>query len=88
MKRAIFIGRGEDDECPEGLTPYEKLREMAADVTEAQLDAREREVGLDDVINMLYAAGPAVSLCAAVSLLRLCDRRVGGVYARRLPGVH
>ena len=23
LKRAIFIGRGEDDECPEGLTPYE-----------------------------------------------------------------
>jgi fatty-acyl-CoA synthase len=57
LKRAIFIGRGEDKECPEGLTPYEKLREMAADVTEAQLDAREREVGLDDVINMQYTSG-------------------------------
>jgi fatty-acyl-CoA synthase len=57
LKRAIFIGRGEDDGCPEGLTPYEKLRDMAADVTEAQLDAREREVGLDDVINMQYTSG-------------------------------
>jgi fatty-acyl-CoA synthase len=57
LKRAIFIGRGEDDECPEGLTPYEKLREIAADVTEAQLDAREREVGLEDVINMQYTSG-------------------------------
>ena len=28
LKRAIFISRGEDDECPEDLTPYEKLREM------------------------------------------------------------
>ena len=57
LKRAIFIGRGEDDECPEGLTPYEKLREMAANVTEEQLDLREREVGLDDVINMQYTSG-------------------------------
>src|SRR6266540_3935172 len=50
LKRAIFIGRGEDDECPEDLTQYEKLREMAANVTEDRLDLREREVGLDDVI--------------------------------------
>jgi fatty-acyl-CoA synthase len=57
LKRAIFISRGEGDECPEGLTPYEKLREMAADVTEAQLDGRERDVGLDDVINMQYTSG-------------------------------
>src|SRR5262245_38331003 len=57
LKRAIFIGRGEDDECPEDLTPYEKLREMAADVTEERLDLREREVGLDDVINMQYTSG-------------------------------
>ena len=57
LKRAIFIGRGEGDECPEGLTPYEKLREMAVNVTEAQLDMREGEVGLDDVINMQYTSG-------------------------------
>ncbi|HEY9431812.1 MAG TPA: AMP-binding protein [Blastocatellia bacterium] len=57
LKRAIFICRGEDDECPEDLTPYEKLREMAANVTEEQLDLREREVGLDDVINMQYTSG-------------------------------
>ncbi len=57
LKRAIFIGRGEDDECPEDLTQYEKLREMAANVTEDRLDLREREVGLDDVINMQYTSG-------------------------------
>jgi len=57
LKRAIFIGRGEVDECPEGLTPYEKLREMAVNVTEEQSDLREREVGLDDVINMQYTSG-------------------------------
>jgi fatty-acyl-CoA synthase len=57
LKRAIFIARGEGDECPEGMTPYEKLREMSADVSEERLDAREREVGLDDVINMQYTSG-------------------------------
>jgi fatty-acyl-CoA synthase len=57
LKRAIFISRGEDDECPEDLTPYEKLREMAANVSEESLDLREREVAVDDVINMQYTSG-------------------------------
>jgi fatty-acyl-CoA synthase len=57
LKRALFISRGEGDECPDGLTPYEKLREMAAGVSDAELDARESEVGLDDVINMQYTSG-------------------------------
>jgi fatty-acyl-CoA synthase len=60
LKRAIFISRGpaqEDDECPEGLMPYEKLREMAANVSEERLDLREREVAVDDVINMQYTSG-------------------------------
>src|SRR5215813_11155634 len=57
LKRAIFISRGEDDECPKDLTPYERLREMAANVAEERLDLREREVGLDDVINMQYTSG-------------------------------
>jgi fatty-acyl-CoA synthase len=57
LKHAIFIGRGEDDDCPEGMTPYGRLREMAASVSEEQLDARENEVGLDDVINMQYTSG-------------------------------
>jgi fatty-acyl-CoA synthase len=57
LKRAIFISRGADDICPEGLTPYEALRERAAEITEAQLDARACEVALDDVINMQYTSG-------------------------------
>lgn len=57
LKRAIFISRGADDACPEGLMPYEALRMRAAEITEAQLDARESEVGLDDVINMQYTSG-------------------------------
>jgi fatty-acyl-CoA synthase len=57
LKRAIFISRGADDLCPAGLAPYEALRERAAEITEAQLDARSREVALDDVINMQYTSG-------------------------------
>src|SRR5262249_13023937 len=57
LKRAIFIGRGEDDECPEGLTPYEKLREMATNVTEERLARSEHEVGVDAVTNMQYPSG-------------------------------
>jgi fatty-acyl-CoA synthase len=57
LKRAIFIGRGDDDECPEGMTPYAQLRELGATISEGQLDARESEVGLDDVINMQYTSG-------------------------------
>jgi fatty-acyl-CoA synthase len=57
LKRAIFISRGEGDDCPDGLMAYEKLRELAAGVSEEELDAREAEVGLDDVINMQYTSG-------------------------------
>ncbi|MEK7829733.1 MAG: AMP-binding protein [Acidobacteriota bacterium] len=56
LKRAIFINRGGED-CPEDLMPYESLREKAAAISEAELDARESEVGLDDVINMQYTSG-------------------------------
>jgi len=57
LKRAIFIRRGEGDDCPDDLMPYESLRGKAAEVSEAELDAREAAVGLDDVINMQYTSG-------------------------------
>ncbi len=57
LQRVIFISRGEDDDCPEGLMPYTELRARAESVTEAQLNEREGEVGLDDVINMQYTSG-------------------------------
>ncbi len=60
LKRAIFIRRGEED-CPEGqdsrMLPYESLRQKADQISEAELDAREATVGLDDVINMQYTSG-------------------------------
>ncbi len=57
LKRSIFISRGAGDECPEGLMPYEDLRARAANVGDSELDAREREVTHDDVINMQYTSG-------------------------------
>ncbi|MBS1788502.1 MAG: AMP-binding protein [Acidobacteria bacterium] len=56
LKRAIFIGRGAET-CPEGLMPYQALREKADEVSESELDARAAAVGLDDVINMQYTSG-------------------------------
>jgi fatty-acyl-CoA synthase len=57
LKLRIFISRNEGDDCPEGLMPYAELRTRAESVTEARLNEREREVGLDDVINMQYTSG-------------------------------
>jgi fatty-acyl-CoA synthase len=53
LRRAFFIG----DDCPDGLTPYEELKAKAESVSEKDLDEREKEVGLDDVINMQYTSG-------------------------------
>jgi fatty-acyl-CoA synthase len=57
LKRAIFISRPVGESCPDGLMPYEALREKAREVSEAELDEREASVGLDDVINMQYTSG-------------------------------
>ncbi len=57
LKRALFISREPDEACPDGLILYDRLRELAAQISEAELDARESQVGLDDVINMQYTSG-------------------------------
>lgn len=57
LKRTIFISRQAGEPHPEGLMPYEALREKAAEISQAQLDEREASVGLDDVINMQYTSG-------------------------------
>src|SRR5215510_4471539 len=57
LKRSIFIPRGLQDDCPEGMMPYERLRELAAKISDGELDACEARVGLDDVINMQYTSG-------------------------------
>jgi fatty-acyl-CoA synthase len=53
LKRVVFIGR----QCPDGLTSYEEVRSAAAGVSEAQLDAFQAAIGLDDVINMQFTSG-------------------------------
>ncbi|MCI0338775.1 MAG: AMP-binding protein [Acidobacteria bacterium] len=57
LKRSIFISRGEGDDSPEGFIPYQRVRELAGGVDEGELDARESQVGLDDIINMQYTSG-------------------------------
>ena len=48
LRRIIYIGANP----PAGVTPYERLRELAASVSDRQLDARSAAVSVDDVINM------------------------------------
>ena len=57
LRRVIFLARASDETCPEGATPYRRLRDCAGQVTDAELDARERDVGVDDCINMQYTSG-------------------------------
>jgi fatty-acyl-CoA synthase len=53
LERLIFIGA----DPPSGYVPYCAIRDRAAAVFDAALDARSRAVGLDDVINMQYTSG-------------------------------
>jgi fatty-acyl-CoA synthase len=53
LDRVFFIG----DHCPPDATPYDALRALAASISDADLDRREREVAVDDVINMQYTSG-------------------------------
>lgn len=57
LQRALFIARHAQDQCPEGLLPYDHLRTLAAQISEEDLDARERQISVDDVINMQYTSG-------------------------------
>ena len=53
LDRVFFIG----DHCPADATPYAQLKTLAASISDAELDRRERDVGVDDVINMQYTSG-------------------------------
>jgi fatty-acyl-CoA synthase len=53
LERVVFIG----SECPKGLIPFDDLRTAAGAVPDGDVDALERGVGLDDVINMQYTSG-------------------------------
>ena len=53
LQRIFFIG----DDCPPDLKPYSTLHTIARAVPDPALDHLEREVGVDDVINMQYTSG-------------------------------
>jgi fatty-acyl-CoA synthase len=53
LRRIVYIGANP----PTGVMGYERLRELAATVSDAQLDARSAAVSVDDVINMQYTSG-------------------------------
>jgi fatty-acyl-CoA synthase len=53
LKRVIFIG----ENCPRELMPYGELKTKAAGISDKELDVRESQVGLDDIINMQYTSG-------------------------------
>jgi fatty-acyl-CoA synthase len=53
LKRIIYIG----DQTPPGFIPYDALRANAGQVSDDDLTARGRAIGLDDVINMQYTSG-------------------------------
>jgi fatty-acyl-CoA synthase len=53
LGRLIFIGR----DTPPGFINYSELHTLAARVEDAELDARARRIGVDDVINMQYTSG-------------------------------
>ncbi|HKB11721.1 MAG TPA: AMP-binding protein, partial [Vicinamibacterales bacterium] len=53
LRRSIFIG----ERPPAGFTPYSSLYESAVRVSDEELAARSRAIGVDDVINMQYTSG-------------------------------
>ena len=53
LERRVFIG----PDTPPGFVPYAELRARADEVSDAELDAIGRTIGLDDVINMQYTSG-------------------------------
>jgi fatty-acyl-CoA synthase len=59
LERLIYVPCADDGatEAPAGFTPYQAIREAAARVSDADLDARGASIGVDDVINMQYTSG-------------------------------
>ncbi len=53
LRRVIYIG----EDHPAGTIKYDSLLALSEQVTDAQLDERMADQGLDDVINMQYTSG-------------------------------
>jgi fatty-acyl-CoA synthase len=54
LSRVVFIGQ---DPPHDGLIPCDRLRDLAPDVPDDDLQALQNAVGVDDVINMQYTSG-------------------------------
>ncbi|MBS2970203.1 AMP-binding protein [Metabacillus sp. KIGAM252] len=54
LKHQIYIG---SDQCPEGMTSWNKFLMHAAAVSDAELEQRECELDQHDAINMQYTSG-------------------------------
>ncbi len=53
LKNIIYIG----DNCPPGMFSWEQMMEMGRDVSDEELDKRQKTLTGDDVINMQYTSG-------------------------------
>jgi fatty-acyl-CoA synthase len=53
LRRRFFIG----SDTPTGFTPYEAIRDEGRRGSDADVDRRSADVGIDDVINMPYTSG-------------------------------
>lgn len=53
LKNIIYIG----DNTPNGMFNYNEIMEMGNDITDAELNQRQRDLDKDDVINMQYTSG-------------------------------
>ncbi len=59
LKRVVFIGTDlpAEEDVRELMIPYAHLETAAEETSDDELDERESQVGLDDVINMQYTSG-------------------------------
>ncbi|MFN0121440.1 MAG: AMP-binding protein [Blastocatellia bacterium] len=57
LQRAIYIRRAPGETCPDDMLDYNSLRALAVLAPDRELDEREAETGVDDVINMQYTSG-------------------------------
>lgn len=53
LKNVIYIG----ENCPPGMIAWDEMMEMGKSVSDEELDARQRSLDPDDVINMQYTSG-------------------------------
>ena len=56
LRKVIYID-DKKSSAPDGMIHFNKLSELATEISDAQLSARESQLDLDEVINMQYTSG-------------------------------